>query len=350
MNVTNQNPSLPLANYFLLFILLLQSVICLGQKETFIENIFEKEFSMLQKEHSNLKKELPYSQQENIAVPIFTSPSLLPHWLLNLPLAEKNVFYAVGISDPWVDSQTGRTQALRRAQGIACLMNRLNTKGVQEFFNNEPATRYQQISQFIAAPQAITYCEPIDSLTTKYREQLYLYKVTFGEHTEKNHTAVEYFISSDNQNEKYNQFEKLRLKTNIENCVSEYECLEINRNQQIKSVLDEDTIQIIPATYRYSVKDSLANDPEVCLLVSGLWQGYLKALVHQLDISAADLSPKIKSLSDNLQTEASGSGLKHLIRTIYNLSFSFSIATTTIRNHILEMQLEVAKDQEGAFR
>lgn len=331
-----------LKSSFILFIFLfLCSPVCPAQSGTFYEKIFKNEFSALNKEYSSLKKEQPISS--DIEMRLHTPPQILPEWFTSPPTGEQDVIYAVGISDPWIEATKGRLQAKIRALSVASLTRNLQTRGVVETYNNNQDNKFQQISQFNSLPISIQNCEPIDSFKTKYDELMYLFKLSSPKTSEANRTSVEFFISADNKDEKYSQLEKLRFISKIDSVKTEYESIEINKIQQIKSIVNIDTIQIMTAAYRYTINDSIKNDqgePEICMLPSGLWQAYLKSLVHNLDFKAADISSKMKSLSDYKEAEGSKSSLKNLIKTIYNVSFSFSITKIRINNSALELNLQ----------
>lgn len=321
--------------------IVLHTINCQAQRGTFYESIFKKEFTDLNKEHADLKKEKPIDS--NIEMKLHTPPVVLPEWFLSPPAGDQDVFYSIGISDPWIDFSKGKLQAVNRAVSVASLMRELQTRGVIETYNNNQDNKFQQISQFHTVPLKTQNCLPIDSFKTKYDELVYLFKFTSNKTGEANKTTLEYFISADNKDDKYGQFEKLRLISNIDNVKTEYESIEINRIQQVKSILNADTIQIMSAPYRYSVNDSIKNDngeQEVCVLPSGLWQGYLKSLVHNLDFTATDISSKMKSLSDHKEAENSESTIRNLIKTIYNVSFSFSITKIRIKNAAIELHLK----------
>jgi len=317
---------------------------CLAQKDLFYESIFKKEFSELKKEYSELRGELKDQNRENNAVRLFVSPEILPDWFLRPPAGEEGVLFAIGISDPWMEGDKGRMQALERAQSIARLMFKLQTKGVIETYHNNLDNKFQQISQFVAVPPAGMIFEPTDSFQTKYKEQIFLVKCGSGSTGGGNSTTIEYFISTDNLEEKFNQLEKLRLNANSGSIKSVYESLEINRNQQVISILKTDTLQVLPATYRYMLKENTNKEPpepEVCLLTSGLWQGYLKGLVHSLDISASDRSPKLKSLSDHKASDNSTNSLENMIRTIYDVSFSFGVKEVRLGKQEVALHLKL---------
>jgi len=343
--MTNEpkNRALASTGYFILLLLVVYADNCQAQKESFYDNVFKKEFSELNKEYSNLKKDLPNNNGNNIEFQIYTPPEILPQWLINPPVGEQNVYYAIGISDPWINSARGREQAKERALSIVSLMCKIHTKGVIETYSNNLDAKFQQISQFNTVPPVILKCEPIDSSETKYREQIFLFKVTASEEAKENRTAIEYFISSDNKEEKCNQFEKLKLISNLSNTKSEYESIEINGIKQIKSIQDLDTIKIQPSTYRYTLSENTMKDEleaGSCLLTGGLWQGYLKSLFLLQHNTAYDISPKMKSLSDNKESEEQNNSLKHLIRTIYDVQFSFSITAICVRSNEIEMHLK----------
>jgi hypothetical protein len=328
-------------SFFLLVFILLFSLNSPAQKGTFYENIFKNEFSELNKEYSNLKKEQPVSSI--IEMRLHTPPQILPDWFMSPPSGGQDIIYAFGISDPWIEATKGRLQAKIRAVSVASLSRNLQTKGVVETYNNNQDNKFKQISQFLSFPILIQNCEPVDSFKTKYDELIYLFKFSSPKTIEADKNSVEYFISADNKDDKYSQLEKLRFISNFENVKTEYESIEINKIPLIKSIVNIDTTQILIAPYRYTINDSIKNDqgePEICMLPSGLWQAYLRSLIHNLDFTAADIFSKMKSLSDYKEDEDSKGTLRNLIKTIYNVSFSFSISKIRIKNSTLELNLK----------
>ena len=332
------------SRFCILLLLASYSIEVEGQNNVFYENVFKKEFSNLNQQLDKLKDGPPANKDNNSESRIYMTPQILPDWFINPPEGDQNVFYAIGISDPWIDAKKGRAQAINRANGIASLMTRLHTKGVIETYNNNQDNKFQQISQFIAVPGSTIFGEPVDSFKTKFQEQLFLYKYIAGKPEEyQKNTTIEYFISSDNRETRYNQFEKLKFNSGSGSAKSEYESMEANGSCGIKSILGADTIQFRAAAFRYEFKQSPNkddNNSEICYLASGLWQAYLKSLVHNLDIAATDISSRMKSLSDNKETEDKQSTYKQLMRTIYDVSFSFSIITVRSNNNQIELHLK----------
>ena len=74
------------------------------QKSNSIEEVFQKEFSAVESEND---------------LSLVTPPVVLPDWFFNPPQGSRDCFYAIGVSDPWIDKERGNQQAICRAFCLA---------------------------------------------------------------------------------------------------------------------------------------------------------------------------------------------------------------------------------------
>ncbi len=73
-----------------------------------------------------------------------TKPQLVPNWFNNIPAGNDSLIYAVGISDPGMDSATAMAMAIDRARVVASLMRKSNVQLICDFFYDE-ATHTNQV-------------------------------------------------------------------------------------------------------------------------------------------------------------------------------------------------------------
>lgn len=308
---------------------------CQVQKANDLEEVFRKEFST--------------HEETNLDLSIITPPEVLPNWFFLLPQGNQDVLYSIGISDPWIDKERGNQQAKYRALCIASLMNNVTTKGISDVFNrNDQSYKFEQITYFNSLPTVELEGTPIDSAVTKYLERIFLFKFTKGKTTHKINSSIEYYKSAIKQDAGYSKQEKLDFIGKSDDFILNYKYAVSNNDFEIVSVFNSDTLTIKPVIYQYTgrIYDKNVNSvEEISLFKKGLWQGFFKSMIDNLDIAASEITPKQKSVSDFTQNENGVVKINQLNRGVYNTSFSFSIASIQLTHDDMIIQLKTNNNQ-----
>lgn len=282
-----------------------------------IEHVFKSEF--LDKSESNDE------------IGFVTLPQVLPDWFFNPSKGDHENFYAIGISDPWMDINKGKTQARIRAFCLASFMSNVTWKGISDFYTgNAQRSKFEQISRFITTPNNGLKGLIVDSFLTKYQEQAYLYKFNSNNLTKKNNSLIDYYKSEIKHDAGSSEQEKIELFCKSDSDILLYKCTINDTNFEILSVLNADTISIKPTVYRYVMRKN-KNDSdsisEISLFKKGLWQGYFKSLIDNLEIAASAIATNQKSVSETNLTENGINSFNQLNRGVFNVSFSFGISS-----------------------
>jgi hypothetical protein len=276
-----------------------------------------------------LKKELSFDYISNDNLSLVTPSEVLPDWFFNPPPGDHDLFYAVGVSDPWIDTTRGTQQAKIRAFCIASLMNNVTTKGVSDvYYKSDRTYKFEQITSFNSLLNVKLEGKAIDSTITKYGECVYLFKFQPGKAAKKINSTIEYYKSTIKQDAGYSKQERFDLKRKIDEGTIKYNYTGVNKDFETISILNSDTIIIKPVIYQYSQriknKDIQSGD-EISLFKKGLWHGFIKSFIDNLDITASEMTVKQKSPSDITHNANGSENLNELNRGIYNTSFSFQL-------------------------
>ena len=306
------------------------------QKTSDIEEVFQSEFSADNGNKDELK--------------LVTLPEVLPDWFFNPPQGNQDYFYAIGISDPGIDKEKGNQQAKMRAFCIASLMNNVTTKGVSDvYYKNDQTYKFEQITYFNSLPNVKLEGKAIDSAITKYRECVFLYKFTVGNAPKKINSTIEYYKSAIKQEAGYSKKERFDLISLTDDGTMKYNYTVVNNDFEIISVFNKDTITIKPVIYQYAetIKTKDTNSlEEISLFKKGLWQGFFKSFIDNLDIAASEMTAKQKSLSDITHNANGSENLNELNRGIYNTSFSFSISTIDLTKNEMVIHFKTSNNQK----
>ena len=298
-----------------------------------IKNIFKKEFSKNQQRKPKMN---------------LTSPHVvLPDWFFNPPQADQENFYAIGISDPWIDPKRGNKQAKCRAFCLAGFMNKVSAKGLTDIYNgSDQIYKFEQICNFKTLPGVALDGVPVDSFVTKYKESIYLYRFTVGNGLNEKGSSIEYYKTAIGKNEKMSKLEKIELYEPANDTKMQYSYIMKDNDFEILSIFDSDTVKIETGIYQYNNGNTSKEDEEssgISLFRKGLWLGFFKAFIENLDIAAIDIESKQKSVSDVYQNKDQSKSLKQLNRGVYNTSFTFYISSIELINKEMVIHFKTYK-------
>ncbi len=298
-----------------------------------IEDIFNKEFSK--------------NQERKPIMSLITPPVVLPEWFFNPPQADQENFYAIGISDPWIDIERGNKQAKCRAFCLAGFMNKVSAKGLTDnYTGSDQIYKFEQICNFKTHPGVALEGVPVDSFVTKYMESIYLYRFTVGNGLNEKGSSIEYYKTAIGKNDRMSKLEKIELYEPANETKMLYSYLVKDNDFEILSIFDSDTIKIEPTIYQYNNGNAPKEDEEsseFSLFRKGLWLGYLQAFIENLDIAAIDIESRQKSVSDIYQNTDQTKSLKQLNRGVYNTSFTFYISSIELINKEMVIHFKTNK-------
>jgi len=303
------------------------------KKTSNIEDVFQKEFSAY--------------PDSDIAIYLITPPDVLPDWFFTPPQGDKDNFYSIGISDPWIDVEKGNKQAKSRAYCLANFMNNVAAKGVSDLYNKDgPNYKFEQISRFYPLSKTLLEGFLVDSFVTKYKERIFLYKFNIGKAVTQNYSLIDCYKSVVRQDAGYSKLEKIELYGKIDEAEIQYEYTEKDNDFEILSVFNSDTIVIKPTVYQYTNKKNKSEtdtNAEISLFRRGLWHGFFKSLIDNLDLAASEIGSHQKSVSDTHQNAKKARSFSQLNRGIYNASFKFDIAAIELTNKEMVIHFKTIK-------
>jgi len=259
-------------------------------------------------------------------VSLVTKPEALPGWFFNPPIGDNNTFFVIGISDPWLDEFTGNAQAKSRARFLASFMKRTSAKGITDLYKEgSQYNKFEQISNFNCTFKLVTAGIVVDSFVTKYNEYLYLCKFTFAKTTKETGSRIAYYKQIINQDIAYSRIEKFEL-FGEKDFRMEYLYFVNNNDFEITSIFNSDTISIKPTIYQYVNNKNTINLDSVAKISffrRGLWNGYFKSLIENIDLAASKIKSQQKSVFETNALSRRSENIEQLNREIYNTSFSF---------------------------
>jgi hypothetical protein len=296
--------------------------ICISYGQGFmpptIEDVFDKEFSNNEKTDNVLS--------------IITPSEILPDWFFNPSLG---------------DHDNCKNQARIRAFCIASFMNNVSWKGISDIYaESGQHSKFEQLNHFIAAPNNDLQGLPIDSFTTKYQEQIFLYKFSHSSVLKKNCSIIDYYKTEVKHDAGYSKQEKMELFCKRDSDEIYYKYIKNNTDFEIISVFNSDTINVNPTIYQYAMRkndkeaDSLS---EISLFKKGLWEGYFKSLIDNLDIAASYINTRQKSFSEADQNEKGINSFNQLNRGVYNVSFLFGISSVEFTDNEIIIHLKTSR-------
>jgi len=308
---------------------------CQVQNPSTIEELFRKEFSV--------------DKENNVELSIVTLPEILPDWFFNPPQRNQYELFVIGISDPWIEKEKGIQQAKLRAFCLASLMINVTSKGISDvYYKNDQSYKLELITYFDSQPDISLEGKVVDSAITKYNEYIFLYSFRFGKTQAKNNTKIEYYKSAINQDAIYGKHERFEFVGNVENSSIRYKYAAFNNDFEIESTINSDTINIKPTIYQYSGVNKLSKIDSIdiiSLFKKGLWQGYFKSFIDNLELIASEMNARQKSVSDFKKNSNDKNKFDQLSRGIYSTSFSFDITSIAMTKKELVIHLKTYKKQ-----
>lgn len=243
-----------------------------------------------------------------------TAPQKLPEWITQIPSSTRELIYAVGISDPAMDSTEGMQQAVFRAELMANVFRKSTTQLLCDFFLDEEASsssivyeHYSRISTKM--PMQKHQSEIIQSFKNQYDETI----VLVAYHPPKRVDPAQLLnirmemYKNETESSIYGQFESvfdLMVKTPTTD-IAPYGFYELTELGERSSVVSSDTVgkyEVPIYTLAYHdipAKDSVNN----CFFTHGLWKEYYQSTMNHIMSKAREKPENISYLTDKYQVE-----------------------------------------------
>lgn len=288
-----------------------------------------------------------YSKRENHSGKYqYTKPQQVPSWFVNPPTSQDNEVYAIGISDPEMDTTAGLEMALYRAQVMANVLNRSTTQLLCDFFLNEVDNSsdivYEHFSRINARIPEENVFDIVNIYRNSYDETLILIKYTRPKYKRKdrmNPIKLEVY-KNEIQSSRYGNFESIYELYVESNSITEpnpmfYQITEIGPRHDVVSAQQEDKKQVPIYQLQY-VGLPNSDSTKANSFSHGLWKEYYKSLMSYIINKAREKPENIKHISDAYQQNS----LEKLTRGISVNRMRFMLTGITAKGNSLHVSLQ----------
>lgn len=289
----------------LIYTFILIPVWCFGQVDkTKFEEIFEEETT-----------DSKYSKRENHSGAYhYVPPQVVPAWFINPPVSNGNEVYAIGISNPGMDTTAALEQALLRAEIIANVFRKSTTQLLCDFFTNEMQRSNSIVFEHFARvtaklPRQKGNYQVVDSYRNRFDETLVLIKYEPPKKVKASQLQtirLELYrneIDSKTYGVYESIYELLVQPESVEADAMEfYQLTELGKRSDVVSGGTKKENQVPIYSLKYSglpMADSASN----CFLSHGLWKDYYKSILLQILERAREKPENISFLSENYNSE-----------------------------------------------
>ncbi len=289
------------------------------------EKIFEQETS-----------DPKYNTRENHSSAYLHTPSqTVPSWFINPPVSTTDAVYAIGISDPGMDTTQALETAIYRAQIIANVLYFSTTQLLCDFYVDEAQNTsdvvYEHFSRINAKLPHKADFEIIEKYRDKFDETLVLIKY----HAQKkikasksNKINLEIY-KNEVSSTAYDNFEsvyEMLIKANSKNDPDPaiYQLTELVKRYDVLTSVNGDSINIPIYNLPYLGLTNPADSIGLCYFSHGLWKEYLKSIMVYIISKAREKPEKIQLLGEGFNNENSdGSSYEKLSRGISQNNMRF---------------------------
>jgi hypothetical protein len=322
---------------FLIFVTVLAySHQLLGQfdQEKF-ERIFDQEVT-----------DTKYTDRENHSgVYLNVAPQEVPAWFINPPVSDGNDVYAIGVSDPEMDSTEALDQAIYRAQVIANVLRKSTTQLLCDFFVNEvnhsSNVVYEHFSRINATIPISGVFELVNTFRNKFDETIVLmrYFPTDSMKPEQYDRIAMELYKNEIQSTAYGNFQsvfEIRVQPNTADRIDPmfYQLTELGTRYDVQSVY-ENQEKSMPI-YKLSYTGIPNNDSATFSYFShGLWKEYFKSVMIQIISKAREKPENIQYLGDAFQKNS----YEKLTRGISINQMRFVVTGMSVFNNELKVAM-----------
>jgi len=304
------------------------------------KELFEKEF---QKEFSEAK----YSKREShSSVYQRTAPQQVPAWFVNPPVSNTDEVYAVGISDPEMDTTNALNQAVYRAQIIANVLRKSTTQLLCDFYLNEVNQssdivyeHFTRINSYLAIEGKF---EIIESFRNRFDETIVLIKYFPIKNLAKeqvNSINLELYRSEveTTAKGKFESTYEMIVKSNFDSIADPmvYQLTDLGNRYDVEST--QGTEQKTVPIYTLGYSGIPSNDSiQYCYFTHGLWKEYFKSVMSFIIVKAREKPENIQHISDTYQTNS----LEKLTRGISVNKMRFVVTGLSVSDNKLNVAMQ----------
>ncbi|RLD64436.1 MAG: hypothetical protein DRJ01_00800 [Bacteroidetes bacterium] len=288
-------------------------------------------------------------EEDNTNYLVNTTPCYIPSWLFNVPKSTNDYIYAIGISDPGMDSADAIQLASVRAKSIVALLNNSNIRNVTDFYSNLKSNANENMFEYysqILASRKVSNDSIINSFYTKYDEAVVLLRIPTNIINSDDYDFITMdckLYKMDMNMEYATQYEAMfeidANKYNEDTCfTSHYILTEVNNNVDILTEYMDNKISIPNYYFNYKifVNDSNSNQLSAD---NGLWKEYIKSiLLKVLNLSQIN-SVKVKTMRENYS-----SIYEKMTREVSNNNLQFDIDNIQVIDNRLKVGISICPD------
>jgi hypothetical protein len=271
----------------------------------FDQEKFEKIFDQ---EVTNTK----YIERENHSGKyLHMAPQEVPAWFINPPVSDGNDVYAIGISDPEMDSTEALAQAIYRAQILANVLRKSTTQLLCDFFVNElnhsSNVVYEHFSRINTKIPILGNFEIVSTHRNKFDETIVLmrYFPTDSLKPEQYDRIAMELYKNEVQCSAYGNFQsvfEIRVQPNTTDRIDPmfYQLTELGTRYDVQSVCENQEKNM--PIYKLSYAGIPSNDSAKFSYFShGLWKEYFKSVTIQIISKAREKPENIQYLGNAFQ-------------------------------------------------
>jgi hypothetical protein len=267
----------------------------------------------------------------------------LPEWFGQIPESKDSDFYAIGISDPKIESRQAVTQAIERAIMQFSLMTGSFMSGVSDTYSGSSGNKYEEVYKCKGNSTLLGKYSITDSFETRFGEKLLLVKFkTTPKDTLSVKTSFDIYKSVMKAPVGWYVYENISMLYKRDTVTMAYQYSKNNDNFSSASVFDREVVDIPMAMYDYEVINggevtaSAQDTATIKLAHKGLWCGYFQAMVNSMSVLAANHRSSIKNIDELEQADNT-----NLMRNTMNNFIVFSIKKISSLDGNLNIELNL---------
>jgi len=301
---------------------------------------FDKIFEEEQSDPKYAKRESHSAAYQN------TPPQKVPAWFVNPPVSNGNEVYAIGISDPEMDTTLALSMSIYRAQIMANVLFKSTTQLLCDFYLNEIDKTsdivYEHFTRINSSMPLDGNFEIVESFKNNYDETVVL---------------IKYYPKIDLPQDQVNsiKLELFRGEVNIANKVSFESTYELIVKSHSGANVDSMFYQLTDLGNRYDVLSTYENvkktvpiytlaysgipsndSVQLCYFTHGLWKEYFKSVMSFIISKAREKPENISQLSDAYQRNT----LEKLTRGISVNKMRFVVTGMSFSDNKLNVALQ----------
>lgn len=272
-------------------------------------------------------------------------PQGVPAWFINPPVSDGNDVYAIGISDPEMDSTEALAQAIYRAQVLANVLRKSTTQLLCDFFVNEvnhsSNVVYEHFSRINATIPISGNFELVNTYRNSFQETLVLIKYYPANQlqSEQVHRIKMELYKNEVQSTAYGNFQsvfELWVQSNTPDMSDPmfYQLTELGTRYDVNSV--HNNIEKHIPIYKLPYAGIPSNDSAKFSYFShGLWKEYFKSVMTHIISKAREKPENIQYLGDAFQKNS----YEKLTRGISINKMRFVVTGMSVFNNELKVAM-----------